>query len=230
MRTILTALALALLLSAEVSAQPVSKVFSLSWTDTSNNEDGFKLYRKNADGTFAQIGQVGANQTTFATPPIAANEGAMVCFAVSAFNAGGESSKAEGCGTVPPTAIAALPLDMQGKVLPEYKTLEVTLTKPVGATRAILILETFDPDYPDEGDLYVNGNGPIALFGAAGNSANQQKVAVVEFDLPLGWLIDGINRLRFGHFKTDGYRIDKAAVRFEMNVPGAPTALTIKVQ
>jgi hypothetical protein len=216
--------------AGSVSAQPRPAVFTLTWTDNSNNEDGFKLYRKAADGTFAVIGQVGANQTKFVTPSITANEGSQICFAVTAFNAGGESARNEGCGTIPTTAVATLPLNMEGTTLPEYKTLEITVAKPAGVSRAILILEVYDPDYPDEGDLYINGNGPIVLFGSVGTSANQQKVATVEYDIPLAYLVDGVNKLRFGHQKTIGYKINKAAVRFEMSTPGAPTALTIQVQ
>lgn len=218
------------LMASVAGAQPRPTVFTLSWTDTSNNEDGFKLYRKNADGSFALLGQTGANQTTFATPPITAAEGAQVCFGATAFNAAGESAKVEACGTIPSTAVATLPLVMEGKVLPEYKAVEITLAKPAGATKAILILEVYDPDFADEGDLFINSNGPIALFGAAGNSANQQKVATVEFDLPLTYLLDGVNKLRFGHQKTDGYKIHAVSVRFELDAPGAPTALTVKVQ
>ena len=222
---------LCVLIAAGASqAQTRSAVFTLTWTDNSNNEDGFKLYRQNADKTFAQIGQVGANAITFAAPPISGVEGSQVCFAVSAFNAAGESAKAQGCGAIPITAVSALPLVLESATMPEYKAVELSIVKPVGAARAILELEVYDADFAVEGELFVNNNGPIGLFGSAGVSANADKTAKVEYDLPLAWIVDGVNKFRFSHTITNGYRITAMAIRFEMNVPGAPSALTITVQ
>lgn len=215
-------------LSGLALAQPRSATFTLTWTDRSDNETGFNLYRKTGT-TSTKIGNVGANATSFVTAPIVATEGSQVCFAVTAFNAAGESAPNEACGTIPTTAVTSLPLIMESKVLPEYGAISLTLAKPAGATKATLVMDVYDPDYADEGELWINDRGPIALFGAAGNSGNQQKVATVEYDIPLAWFIDGANKLRFSHGSTDGYKINSAAVRFEMAAaPGAPTALTVK--
>lgn len=229
-KRLLFAVGLALLLGSQADAQTRSATFTLSWTDNSNNETGFKLYRKNADATFTQIGQVGANSVTFVAPPLVAVEGAQVCFAVSAFNTGGESAKAEGCGNIPTTVVTVLPLVMESTTMPEYGAITINVTKPVGATKATLVLDVFDPDYPNEGELFVNANGPIQLWGSAGVSANQNVVAIIEYDIPLAWLVDGVNKLRFSHLATLGYKINAASVRFDIALPGAPSALTIKVQ
>lgn len=230
-KSILTlALFVGVLFAGLASAQTRSAVFTLSWTDASTNEDGFKLYRQNADKTFAQIGQTGANSTTFVAPAITAVEGSQVCFAVSAFNTAGESAKTQGCGTIPVTPVSVLPLVLESTTMPEYKALSLNLTKPVGASRAILELEVYDPDFAVEGELFVNGNGPIGLFGSAGVTANANKTVKIEYDLPLAWIVDGANKFRFSHTVTNGYRITALSVRFEMDVPGAPTALTIKAE
>jgi hypothetical protein len=43
-----------------------SQQIDLAWTDNSSDEDGFKVERKTgAGGTYAQVGQVGANETSF---------------------------------------------------------------------------------------------------------------------------------------------------------------------
>lgn len=211
-------------------AQTRSATFTLTWSDNSNNEGGFKLYRKNTDGTFAPIGQVGAGATSFVAPAIVAVEGSQVCFAVTAFNTAGESPRAEGCGAIPVTAVTALPLLMESTTMPEYKAVSINVTKPVGATKATLSLEVYDPDYPNEGELFVNANGPIQLWGSAGVTANANKIAIIEYDIPLTWLVDGPNKLRFSHLATIGYKINAASVRFDISSPGAPSALTIKAQ
>jgi uncharacterized protein YxeA len=62
----------------------------LSWTDNSNNESGFKVYRS-PDGTapFVQIGSTAANVASFSDASAAAGN----CYEVTAFNAAGESAR-----------------------------------------------------------------------------------------------------------------------------------------
>lgn len=61
---------------------------TLTWTDNSNNEDGFRIYRANGiTGVYAPIADVGSNVTTF----IDANGQAGHCYRVTAFNSTGES-------------------------------------------------------------------------------------------------------------------------------------------
>ena len=231
MKKIYFALAVfACIFASTAFAQTRSSVFTLAWSDNSNNESGFKLYRKNADGSFAPIGQTGAGATSFVAPAVVAVEGSQVCFAVTAFNTAGESTRAEGCGMIPVTAVTALPLVMESTTMPEYKAVSINITKPAGATKAILALEVYDPDFANEGELFINNSGPIALFGPAGVTTNADKTVIVEYDLPLSYFIDGANKFRFSHTETNGYRIAAISVRFELGIPGAPSAMTIKVQ
>ena len=59
----------------------------LKWEDTSDNEDGFRIYRITAKNT-TKIAEVGANVTTSVDKDALAG----VCYAVSAYNSAGESS------------------------------------------------------------------------------------------------------------------------------------------
>ncbi len=74
-----------------VTAQTVAfNQINLTWTDTSNNEQGFRIERAQGTmGTFTQIGQVGANVTTFQSTGL--RHSTVYCYRVKAFNASGES-------------------------------------------------------------------------------------------------------------------------------------------
>jgi acid phosphatase type 7 len=65
---------------------------NLSWVDNSGNETGFRIERcKNATCTnFVQVGQVGANVTTFANTGL--NKNTIYNYRVRAFNGGGNSA------------------------------------------------------------------------------------------------------------------------------------------
>ncbi|HVQ16028.1 MAG TPA: fibronectin type III domain-containing protein, partial [Vicinamibacterales bacterium] len=70
-----------------------SSQINLSWTDQSNNEDGFRIERCTGSGctSFAAIGTVGVNVTTFQnTTGLAA--GTTYAYRVVAFNGGGSSN------------------------------------------------------------------------------------------------------------------------------------------
>ncbi|MCI0338111.1 MAG: S8 family serine peptidase [Acidobacteria bacterium] len=68
-----------------------SSQINLSWTDNSNNEDGFRIERCQGSGctTFAEIAQVGANVTSYQNTGLAANTAHS--YRVRAFNGGGNS-------------------------------------------------------------------------------------------------------------------------------------------
>jgi len=225
---------LCVVIAGVCEAQTRTATIQLNWQDTSNNEDGFNVYKKLGDNSYELLGKVAANALTY-SHQLTGPEGSSHCFAVTAFNKGGESARSnDACANIPVTAVTALPLIMEKKppALPEFGAVQITLTKPAGATRSVLVLEAYDPDVVDEGEFWVNGNGPIPIFGAAGTSANQQKVAMIELDLPLKYFVDGQNTLRFSHTKTDGYKINSVSVRFELSLasPSAPSSLTLKFQ
>lgn len=63
---------------------------TVTWTDTSNNETGFRIERKTANGTYASVGTVAANVLTF-TDTTASGSTSYV-YRVVAFNAAGDST------------------------------------------------------------------------------------------------------------------------------------------
>jgi len=106
----LASLLLLLPLLLAVPAKGLS--LTLTWTDNSNNETGFKIERKlGTTGTFAEVGQVGANINTFVNVPPDFQE---YCYQVRAFNSVGDSPYSnEACGTEPlPIVVPDAPSDL----------------------------------------------------------------------------------------------------------------------
>ena len=88
----------------------LSNKVSLSWTDNSNNETGFKIQRKTgATGTYATIATTAANATAY--NDITVTDGTVYYYEVSATNAAGDSAFSnEVSGTTPlaaPTSATA---------------------------------------------------------------------------------------------------------------------------
>ena len=109
MKTLFAAISLLLLAAsaqAQVTQAPVplvnERVATLTWIDTSDNEDGFEIYMRKGDGSYEPRGKVGANVTSFQFTVVAA-EGSGWCFAVLAFNHyGGQSVRSnDACGWQP---------------------------------------------------------------------------------------------------------------------------------
>jgi hypothetical protein len=64
--------------------------FTLFWTDTANNESGFKVERRDDAGPFVQIGTTGQNGDSFTDP--GRSVGVSYTYRVRAFNSGGDSA------------------------------------------------------------------------------------------------------------------------------------------
>src|SRR6476620_5287517 len=62
---------------------------TLSWSDKSNNEDGFRIERMVSGGVLAQIAKVGANVTSYSDANL--TSGLNYCYVVRAFNSAGVS-------------------------------------------------------------------------------------------------------------------------------------------
>ena len=85
---------------------------SLSWSDNSNNETGFKIQRKTGiTGTYGDIGTTGSNATSYTDNDTALKDGTLYYYRVSATNATGDSAFSnEASGTTPlaaPTSATA---------------------------------------------------------------------------------------------------------------------------
>ena len=116
------------------------------------------------------------------------------------------------------TVSSAFPVDLRGSI-PEEASITISVSKPVNAGDAILTLATYDADFSNEGELIINGNQPIKLFGNAGVSGNDQKSADISLRTPASYWQNGNNTLVFRHVNTQGFVIDAATVSFE-SVPG----------
>jgi fibronectin type 3 domain-containing protein/lysophospholipase L1-like esterase len=95
---------------SNLTANAVNQQINLAWTDSSNNESGFRVERKQgAGGTYAQIAQLAAGATGHADTTAAA--GTTYVYRVYAFNSGGASdfsNEASAAVVAPPAAPANL--------------------------------------------------------------------------------------------------------------------------
>ncbi len=90
-----------------------SSQIDLAWIDNSSNEDGFKIERKTGlDGTYAQIGTVGAGVTSYEDTDLSGNT--EYYYQVRAYNSGGNSAYSNEANATtdpgPPAAPSALNL------------------------------------------------------------------------------------------------------------------------
>lgn len=83
----------------------------LSWTDNSNNEDGFRIYRGTSSGALSQIDTVGANSTTYTDTGLSG--GTTYFYRVEAYNSVGSNSTSEVDGTTVLSAPSNLSIDAQ---------------------------------------------------------------------------------------------------------------------
>ena len=118
------------------------------------------------------------------------------------------------------SAIASL-VDLTGPA-PEESSIIITVNKPADASKGLITLFVNDADMADEGELVINGNPAIPLFGSAGSVANDGKSTNITISTPASYWRDGYNKLLFKHTRTGGYVIYDVTVQFEVSPP-APT-------
>ncbi len=70
-------------------SNPTLSSLQLSWTDTSSNESGFRVYRSTDGTNFSLIGSLAANVTSFTDMGLSSST--QYTYKVSAWNAGGET-------------------------------------------------------------------------------------------------------------------------------------------
>jgi hypothetical protein len=85
-----------------LTAAAVSQSVRLTWLDTAGNEDGFRVERKEGEGTFLPLTNLAPNSTAFLDT--SAQPGKSYVYRVTALNAGGESAPSNEA----PVSIAAL--------------------------------------------------------------------------------------------------------------------------
>jgi len=103
-----TIVVIATLLAAGVALADRVEAASLrlSWSDNSSNESGFKIERRAAGGSYAQLATVGANVTSYTDSGL--TSGRTYCYTVRAFNSAGTSApSAEDCATTASTSTSS---------------------------------------------------------------------------------------------------------------------------
>src|SRR5262245_34208623 len=90
---------LTLLTVLSSSAVVTAAQLTLSWSDNSNNEDGFRIEKRTGTtGTYAEIATVGVNTASYTDVNLA--NGTTYCYRVRAYNAAGMSGFSnEQCAT-----------------------------------------------------------------------------------------------------------------------------------
>ena len=120
---------------------------------------------------------------------------------------------------------STLSVSLMGKA-PEKKTVTFRIDKPERAGSARLRLSVYDADKWSKGKLYINGNGPVRLFGDQATSANHNVTKTLTFPTPASWWKDGDNRLEFVHDNKEGFRIEKGELSFASVASAPPSAPT----
>jgi len=92
-----------LILAILAHTQANAAQFTLSWTDNSIDEDGFKIERGAVSaGPFTQIGTTGSDTNSYTNSGLA--DATNYCYRVRAYNSGGDSTYTNvACGTTPAT-------------------------------------------------------------------------------------------------------------------------------
>jgi Matrixin/Fibronectin type III domain/Bacterial Ig domain len=147
-------------LSAVQNSSSPSTSLVLTWADTSSVESGFRIERSSGGGGFSQVGQVGANVTTFTNSSLTSST--SYTFRVVAYNATGNSPYSnQATGTTAASTTNTAP--------------NVTMNNPAnnasypeGATISFSGSATDSQD----GNLSANLRWTSSLMGAIGNGAS----------------------------------------------------------
>jgi hypothetical protein len=116
---------------------------------------------------------------------------------------------------LPDYEIEGTPIDLQSST-PESDNVLLTLNNiPFGTTAIELVMTVKDADFSDEGRLYINGQGPIALFGDQGIGDNDSiSVTMDPITTDIEWYQLGQNTFTFWHDSTGGFVIEEIVVNF----------------
>jgi hypothetical protein len=202
---------------------------------------GYRLYQSGISGSYTYgttspnfVGEITAPFTTYTQSTVA--EGTWY-WVLTAFNTSNlesgpsnEASLTTGPLDVPVPvnfkvsfsvgivyAIQGTPLNLMNAAIPENGQVILTLNNiPPNATTVGIILRVYDPDQTNEGRLFVNGQGPIQLFGSDGVDINDATTVILNaIDTNIAWYQIGQNTLTFWHDSTAGYVIEEITINFK---------------
>lgn len=97
------------------------------------------------------------------------------------------------------------------------QTVIVHLDEMPGVTilAARLVMEVYDPDYADEGQLFINDQFVMELFGDQASGSHDTQVVEVAYDLDPAFLMFGDNVFTFTRIRTLGYGIMRVELQFD---------------
>ena len=152
---------------------------SVDWADESDNEDGFRVERKNGlEGTFVEVGTVASDATSFTDETVDPN--GEYLYRVVAFNLDADSNRSN-------EAVAAtgnLPPATPSNPFPQDASSEVSISTHLG----------WEGGDPDSGDtvlyelLVREGSGPLTSFGLI-SSATYQPSLPLSPNQPYEWRV-----------------------------------------
>jgi len=140
--------------------------------------------------------------------------------------------------TPPPPSDFPVVLNSTLGTAPEEKTVTVNIVKQ-GPT-VTLNIQANDAEQCDEGNLYINGNGPVQLWqdslfvpdatDPCYMSARNGVTAPAAIVTDAAWWNDGDNAVRFVHDKvtSSGFVVESMIVVTSSQAPNAPAAVNLK--
>lgn len=181
-----------------LNTNPVNNTqINLSWTDNSNNEDGFKIERKTtASGTYSEIALVGPNVAAYNSSGLSG--GIQYCYRVRSYNTAGNSTYSnESCNTTFPD-VPNVPLNLIASTIQNPLSVELTWTdnstneagfiiEKETLTDAFVVIDTVGENISFFQDLNVTNvsyNYRIKAYNITGSSA-YSNVALVSVPVEL---------------------------------------------
>jgi hypothetical protein len=166
-----------------LTAAAVSQSVRLTWLDIAGNEDGFRVERKEGEGTFLPLTNLAPNSTAFLDT--SAQPGKGYVYRVTALNAGGESAPSNEA----PVSIAALaPAPTPSPSLPPGGL----DSDSDGLSDVEEQVFNTDPSNPDtDRDSFLDGNEAFHLYNPAAKAPVRllDSGLVKAFTAPAGWTL-----------------------------------------
>ncbi len=129
----------------------------LNWTDTSNNETGFKVERMASSGSYAQIASVPANVQTYTDTGL--TTGTSYCYRIRAYNSAGASAPSNASCTTTLTTTTSTPPSSTGS-----STGSTTTSPPTSPSGSIARLSSKWSDYRVSMKIRSADNDGIGLM------------------------------------------------------------------
>ena len=179
-----------------LNSTPISNSqINISWTDNSNNEDGFKIERKTtSSGTYSEIAQVGPNIATYNNTGLTG--GTQYCYRVRSYNTAGNSAYSnESCNTTLPD-LPNVPINLVASILQSPLSVELSWTDNSSTeegfiieketlTDAFVVIDTVSANatgYQDLDVTFQTYNYRIKAFNITGSS---EYSAVAQVSVPV---------------------------------------------